>query len=150
MSLGWRPHDIDRAYLPFYHAVGAQTALTDPVFMRLVGVEGGPRAHDDVPAFPYDPASFDEAAAAGDARTLEMLRLGEAWMAQLAEGVYRTWDELVFVRQNWEGPLILKGILSVQVRPGPRHPGSGRSLKHPLCGCGRMRNSRWTRVRTGL
>ena len=115
MSLGWRPHDIDRAYLPFYHAVGAQTALTDPVFMRLVGVEEGPRAHDDVPAFPYDPASFDEAAAAGDARTLEMLRLGEAWMAQLAEGVYRTWDELAFIRKHWEGPFVVKGILSVEV-----------------------------------
>ena len=33
MSLGWRPHDIDTAYLPVYHAVGAQAALTDPAFM---------------------------------------------------------------------------------------------------------------------
>ena len=114
MSLGWRPHDIDTAYLPFYHAVGAQVALTDPVFMGRFGL--APRAHDDVPAFPYDPAAFDAAAAAGDVRAREMLRLGDEWMAQLAEGVYRTWDELAFVRANWDGPLVVKGILSVEVR----------------------------------
>ncbi|KAJ2967054.1 hypothetical protein NUW54_g13624 [Trametes sanguinea] len=43
MTLGWRPHDIDTAYLPFYHAVGAQVGLTDPVFMKRFGLE--PIAH---------------------------------------------------------------------------------------------------------
>ena len=114
MSLGWRPHDIDTAYLPFYHAVGAQIALTDPVFMKLYGLE--PYAHDDVPAFPYDPAEFDERVRRGDMKALELLRLGDAWMGHLAEGVYRTWDQLAFIRKYWDGPLVVKGILSVEVR----------------------------------
>ncbi|KAI0365339.1 FMN-dependent alpha-hydroxy acid dehydrogenase [Pilatotrama ljubarskyi] len=112
MSLGWRPHDIDTAYLPFYHAVGAQIALTDPEFMQRYGLE--PYAHDDVPEFPYDPAKFDELVQKGDKKALELLRLGDEWMGQLAEGVYRTWDELAFIRKNWDGPLVLKGILSVE------------------------------------
>ncbi|KAI0754486.1 FMN-dependent alpha-hydroxy acid dehydrogenase [Daedaleopsis nitida] len=112
MSLGWRPHDIDTAYLPFYHAVGAQIALTDPEFMKKYGLK--PYAHDDVPAFPYDPQEFDERVRNGDKKAVEMMRLGDEWMGQLAEGVYRTWDELAFIRKHWEGPLVVKGILSVQ------------------------------------
>ena len=113
MSLGWRPHDIDTAYLPFYHAVGAQVALTDSEFMKLYGL--APYAHDDVPTFPHDPAEFDERVRSGDPKALELLRLGDAWMGHLAEGVYRTWDELAFIRKHWEGPLVVKGILSVEV-----------------------------------
>lgn len=112
MSLGWRPHDIDTAYLPFYHAVGAQVALTDPTFMELYGL--APYAHDDVPAFPYDPAAFDARVRDGDPKALELLRLGDEWMGHLAEGVYRTWGELAFIRKHWEGPLVVKGILSVE------------------------------------
>ena len=31
--LGWRPHDIETAYLPFLHGVGIQVGTSDPVFM---------------------------------------------------------------------------------------------------------------------
>ncbi|KAL7279634.1 LOW QUALITY PROTEIN: hypothetical protein ACG7TL_006040 [Trametes sanguinea] len=112
MTLGWRPHDIDTAYLPFYHAVGAQVGLTDPVFMKRFGLE--PVAHDDVPEFPYDPAKFDERIRQGDKKAVELCRLGVEWVRQVAEGVYRTWDELAFIRQHWDGPLVLKGVLSVE------------------------------------
>ncbi|CDO72216.1 hypothetical protein BN946_scf184970.g68 [Trametes cinnabarina] len=112
MSLGWRPHDIDTAYLPFYHAVGAQIGLTDPVFMKGFGME--PFAHDDVPEFPYDPAKFDERIKQGDKKAAELCRLGVEWVHQVAEGVYHTWDQLAFVRKHWDGPLVLKGVLSVE------------------------------------
>ncbi|KAI9066013.1 FMN-dependent alpha-hydroxy acid dehydrogenase [Trametes sanguinea] len=112
MTLGWRPHDIDTAYLPFYHAVGAQVGLTDPVFMKRFGLE--PVAHDDVPDFPYDPAKFDELLRQGDKKATALCRIGVEWVRQVAEGVYRTWDQLAFIRQHWDGPLILKGVLSVE------------------------------------
>ncbi len=36
-SMGWRPRDLDRAFLPFLRAVGNQNYLADPVFQRTLG-----------------------------------------------------------------------------------------------------------------
>ena len=30
-------------------------------------------------------------------------------------GVFRSWEDVRFLKKNWEGPLIIKGILSVEV-----------------------------------
>ena len=116
MSLGWRPHDIDRAYLPFYHAVGAQIALTDPVFMGRFGLQ--PRAHDDVPAFPYDPDRYDKLLAKGDEKVKRTMKMATKWLQQTNSGRFRTWDDLKFIRDNWDGPLLLKGIMSREVSRG--------------------------------
>ena len=34
----------------------------------------------------------------------------------LPAGIFRTWDDVKFLRDNWDGPLILKGIQHVSVR----------------------------------
>jgi len=36
-TLGWRPRDLDRAYLPFLRGVGIANYLTDPAFQRAIG-----------------------------------------------------------------------------------------------------------------
>jgi L-lactate dehydrogenase (cytochrome) len=36
-TMGWRPRDLDNAFLPFLRAVGNQNYLADPVFLRAVG-----------------------------------------------------------------------------------------------------------------
>ena len=36
-AMGWRPRDLDNAFLPFLRAVGNQNYLADPVFLRAVG-----------------------------------------------------------------------------------------------------------------
>ena len=112
MLLGWRPHDLDTSYLPFLHGVGAQVGLSDPVFMAKHGKE----PMTDVPAFPYDPKKIEELLEAGDERTTRMVEMGREWMRQTNSGTFRTWEDLKFVRANWDGPLILKGIVSLKVR----------------------------------
>lgn len=116
MLLGWRPHDLDTYYLPFLHGVGAQVGLSDPVFMSHHGRE----PMTDVPAFPYEPKKIEELMEAGDERITKMVEMGREWMRQTNSGTFRTWEDLKFVRENWDGPLILKGILCLKVgRVGP-------------------------------
>jgi lactate 2-monooxygenase len=82
-TLGWRPADLDRGFLPFLRGEGIATYLTDPAF----------RAGLDRP--PED----DPAAA--------ILR----W-ASIFPNPGLSWDDLRFVRSRWDGPIALKGILS--------------------------------------
>ncbi|OSC98028.1 FMN-dependent alpha-hydroxy acid dehydrogenase [Trametes coccinea BRFM310] len=110
MAIGWRPYDIDSSFLPFLHSVGNQVALSDPAFMKAQGLE--PNAADDLTEFPYDPAKVDELNAKGDEKTRRSVTLAAAWGQQAVNGMFRSWEHLKFLRQNWEGPLILKGILS--------------------------------------
>ncbi|KAL1704474.1 FMN-dependent dehydrogenase [Schizophyllum commune] len=86
MTVGWRPHDLAKAYSPFAHSVGCQVGRSDPVFMAKFGRE--PIVKDDI-------------------------FLGSEWLAEITSGTFKGWDDLAFLRQNWDGPLILKGIQSV-------------------------------------
>ncbi|KAI8986151.1 FMN-dependent alpha-hydroxy acid dehydrogenase [Trametes punicea] len=111
MTLAWRPYDVDTSFSPFLHSIGNQVALSDPAFMKLQGLELN--AEDAVPEFPYDPAKFDELSMRGDEKARRAMRLAAAWGEQAVNGVFRSWEQLKFLRKNWAGPLILKGILSV-------------------------------------
>lgn len=112
MTLGWRPHDLETAFMPFGHGVGIQVGRSDPVFMARYDREP---VHER-PAFPYDPLEKDKLFLAGDAATREGVKFGRAWLEECNSGLYRDWNDLRFIRDNWEGPLILKGIQSVHVR----------------------------------
>jgi lactate 2-monooxygenase len=80
--LGWRPRDLDAAYLPFLHAQGVANYYEDPVFRA--GLPGPP---DDHPA---------EAVA----------RFGQFFTNP---GV--TWNDLAALRERTRLPILLKGIL---------------------------------------
>jgi lactate 2-monooxygenase len=82
-QMGWRPRDLDNAFLPFLQAVGNQNYLADPVFLRAVG---GAVDEDNRPA---------------------ALR---HWASTFGNPAL-TWDDLGFLREHWEGPIALKGIL---------------------------------------
>lgn len=109
--LGWRPHDLAKSYLPFWHGFGSQVGLSDPVFMAKHGEE----PILDPPAFPYDSDRMDALYERGDETVQRTVRLATEWLKQTNSGQFRTWEELKFLRDNWEGPLILKGIMSVEV-----------------------------------
>jgi lactate 2-monooxygenase len=81
--LGWRPRDLDHGYLPFLQGVGIQNYLSDPAFQA-----GQPAAADD------------------DLQTA-VLRY-----VQMFGDLSLTWDDIPFLRDNWNGPIVLKGILS--------------------------------------
>ncbi|MFC3896384.1 lactate 2-monooxygenase [Lentzea rhizosphaerae] len=80
-TLAWRPHDLDQAYLPFLRGVGTAIPFSDPVFRA--GLQKSPE--EDLP--------------------MAILR----WV-QLFTGTDKSWDQLAFLREHWDGPTVLKGI----------------------------------------
>ncbi|KAJ7119838.1 oxidoreductase [Mycena epipterygia] len=111
MLLGWRPHDLAASYIPFLHGVGTQVGISDPVFMARLGREPITNVR---PKFPYDAAEMDRLYAAGDKDVRDGVYLGTEWLKMCNNGQFHTWEQLKFIRQHWEGPLVLKGIQSVQ------------------------------------
>ena len=81
-TLAWRPRDLDQAYLPFLRGIGVATYFTDPVFQKAIGG-------------PVTDANRDTA----------LLH----WVANFGNPAL-TWDDLVFLRDHWDGPIALKGI----------------------------------------
>ena len=80
--LGWRPRDLQLAYLPFLEGVGIANYLADPVFRAALAA----------------PPEDDPQAAVGH------------FIGVFANpGV--TWDDLAFLRSTTGLPLLLKGIL---------------------------------------
>ncbi|MFF7389081.1 alpha-hydroxy-acid oxidizing protein [Streptomyces scabiei] len=80
--LGWRPRDLDRAYLPFLHGVGTANYFTDPAFRAGLAKP----VHEDPNA-----AVLHFAGMFGDPG--------------------KTWPDLAFLRDLWDGPIVLKGVL---------------------------------------
>ncbi|HET7531186.1 MAG TPA: lactate 2-monooxygenase [Mycobacteriales bacterium] len=80
--LAWRPRDLRHAYLPFLHRMGLANYESDPAF--LAGLEKSPEE---------DPG----------AAVLH-------WMGMFGDPA-KTWDDLVWLREQWDGPIVLKGVL---------------------------------------
>jgi isopentenyl diphosphate isomerase/L-lactate dehydrogenase-like FMN-dependent dehydrogenase len=80
--LAWRPRDLDQAYLPFLRGVGTANYFADPAFR------------------------------AGLAKPVEEdLNAAVLHFVQMFADPSKTWDDLAFLRDNWDGPVVLKGIL---------------------------------------
>lgn len=79
--LGWRPRDLDNAFLPFIRGIGVQNYFSDPAFQA--GVAGRPEQDWIM-----------------------------HWISMFGDPSL-TWDDLPFLRENWEGPIALKGIQSI-------------------------------------
>jgi isopentenyl diphosphate isomerase/L-lactate dehydrogenase-like FMN-dependent dehydrogenase len=109
--IGWRPHDLETAYLPFIAGVGAQVGTSDPVFMQRMGVPVRP---DESIPFPLDLDAFRKRLAAGDEDALLKLKLGSGWLQEANSGRFRTWEDLAFLRESWDGPIVLKGVQTVE------------------------------------
>ncbi len=80
--LGWRPRDLERAYLPFLYAEGLANYFSDPVFRASLA----------------DPPEEDVQAA--------VMRV-----AALFTNPALTWRDLAFARERTSLPIVLKGIL---------------------------------------
>jgi lactate 2-monooxygenase len=82
--LGWRPADLDRGYLPFLANLGIENYLSDPAFQ------------------------------AGLAQPVEENPVAAAmhW-AQMFPNPGLSWKNLAFLRDHWDGPIVLKGICTV-------------------------------------
>jgi isopentenyl diphosphate isomerase/L-lactate dehydrogenase-like FMN-dependent dehydrogenase len=111
MTIGWRPSDLQTSYLPFAHGFGCQIGLSDPTFMAKFGFQP---IHGEHPEFPYLPAKMDQLIVGGDEKTKRDSFLGIEWVGETVSGKFRSWEDLRFLRENWKGPLVLKGIQCAQ------------------------------------
>lgn len=82
--LGWRPADLDRGYLPFLSNLGIENYLTDPAFQA--GLEQSVEANPVAAAMHW---------------------------AQMFPNPGLSWSQLAFLREQWDGPIVLKGICTV-------------------------------------
>jgi lactate 2-monooxygenase len=82
VTLAWRPRDLDSAYLPFLRGIGTANYFSDPVFQKAIG--GPVTAENQTAAIMH-------------------------WVANFSNPSL-TWDDLAFLRQHWDGPIVLKGI----------------------------------------
>ncbi|MGA4862802.1 lactate 2-monooxygenase [Streptomyces lavendulocolor] len=80
--LAWRPRDLDQAYLPFLRGVGTANYFTDPAFLAGLAKP----VHEDPDA-------------------------AVAHFVGMFADPGKTWPDLEFLRENWDGPIVLKGIL---------------------------------------
>ncbi|MGW8376411.1 alpha-hydroxy-acid oxidizing protein [Streptomyces sp. ODS28] len=80
-TLAWRPRDLDSAYLPFLRGVGTAIPFSDPAFRAGLA----------------KPPEEDLEAA--------VMR----WVPMFT-GTDKAWSRLGFLREHWDGPIVLKGI----------------------------------------
>jgi lactate 2-monooxygenase len=82
LTLGWRPRDLEHAYLPFRQGEGIGQFTSDPVFLERLAV----------------PPEKDVLVAAGTMLAMfSNLKLG--------------WDDLAWLRDRTELPILVKGIV---------------------------------------
>jgi lactate 2-monooxygenase len=84
-TIGWRPADLDRGFLPFLKGEGIANYLSDPAFRAKLA----------------KPVEEDPTAAVMH------------W-AQMFPNLGLSWDDLSFLREHWDGPIVLKGLTSVE------------------------------------
>jgi lactate 2-monooxygenase len=119
--LGWRPRDLDVAYLPFAHGLGIAQYTSDPVFREQLEA----RVHRE-PSAPADPKPPTRVTPSAVRTLFDMSRhypgslvanlrspLPRAAVDHFLEVFSRssfTWENLAFVRKRTALPILLKGI----------------------------------------
>lgn len=116
--IGWRPNDLDESYLPFIWGQGCQIGFSDPVFNRM---------YDQMSA--EDTRSITEkiseiwqilkrpGSVTGAAKVLAnatAMKKAMLFTSILSSGTYREWGDLAILRKLWDGPIVLKGIQTVE------------------------------------
>jgi lactate 2-monooxygenase len=109
-SLGFRPRDLENAYLPFLKGEGCQMYFSDPVFMKKHGED-----HTDTKwNGPGESPIGVEAQSRDETQKYRLLELSMAALAETSRGHFFTWEDVAFLRENWKGPLVLKGIQTAE------------------------------------
>jgi lactate 2-monooxygenase len=128
--LGWRTRDLDVAYLPFLRGKGIAQYTSDPVFRKLLekrSLSEGPQPRRSLSTL----GVLWQMTRAFPGGSLQALRSREAIKAvQTFIDIYSrpslTWENLAFLRERTELPILLKGVL---------HPDDARmALDHGVNG----------------
>ncbi|USW56839.1 Putative FMN-dependent dehydrogenase, FMN-dependent alpha-hydroxy acid dehydrogenase, active [Septoria linicola] len=117
-TLAWRPEDLDNSYLPFLWGDGCQIGHSDPVFLERYAemLAADTRSASEKLAEAWDlikrPGTpFGALRLLANASKIKMSR---AWLDVMNSGTYREWKHLEIIRKLWDGPIVLKGIQSVE------------------------------------
>lgn len=89
-TLGWRPADLDEAYVPFAMGLGNQNAFTDPVLRRQFKEQHGKEVEEDI------------------------ILASHFWESKIFRKETHTWEQLKHLQRYWEGPIVLKGIQHIE------------------------------------
>ena len=115
--LGWRPRDLDLAYLPFLRGKGIAQYTSDPVFRRIIATEPAQLGPDEQPRpTPAALRTLVQLTRAYPERFVSGLRSGHARAAvhtftRIYSRPSLSWDDLPFLRERTKLPILLKGIL---------------------------------------
>jgi lactate 2-monooxygenase len=117
-NLAWRPNDLDTAYLPFIWGQGCEIGLSDPVFNRLYDEQQandkrtlGEKLTEAREIFSR-PGSLPTALKI--AANVATIKKSQAWLDVMNSGTYREWKHLEILKKHWKGPIVLKGIQTVE------------------------------------
>ncbi|KAJ5635296.1 FMN dependent dehydrogenase [Penicillium longicatenatum] len=90
--LGWRPSDLKNAFNPFLRPdnIGVELGFSDPVFRRQFRERHGKDVEDD------------------------MGTAAAEWTRTIFPGTSHSWEDLAFLKEHWDGPIVLKGIQTVR------------------------------------
>ena len=89
--LGWRPKDMDHGYNPFLRAdnIGVELGFSDPIFQKKFKAQHGKDISEDIAT-----------------ATAE-------WTKTVFPGISHSWEDIKFLQQHWDDPIVLKGIQSL-------------------------------------
>jgi lactate 2-monooxygenase len=113
-TLGWRPRDLDRAYLPFLRGLGLAQYLSDPVFRAKI-----PAAP---PATGFAPRGLGLLKTALTLRrkgkefglSLNQMRAAAGYFTSTYTRLDLTWADLARLREMTKLPIMFKGVRSVE------------------------------------
>jgi lactate 2-monooxygenase len=112
-TLGWRPRDLDAAFLPFVHGQGIAQYTSDPVFRELVlariaNPSPGTRPRI-TPAAVRTLLDMTRNYPGGSLRSKEPRAAVETFLDVFSRPSL-TWENLSFLREHTSLPIVLKGI----------------------------------------
>jgi lactate 2-monooxygenase len=130
--LGWRPRDLDLAYLPFAHGLGIAQYTHDPVFRRLVAERiaspaksPSPKLNATVVRTLLDMTRHYPGPFWANLRSKEPRGAVDVFLEVFSRSSL-TWQNLEFVRKRTKLPILLKGI---------QHPDDAElAIKHGMDG----------------
>jgi lactate 2-monooxygenase len=106
-SLGWRPADLDTAYLPFLWGQGCQVGFSDPVFQKKYAVGSAKAKRENAKRSLWTRIKETAELLLRPRSLLGILSLiwhaktiqkSRAWIDVAFSNTYRTWDELETLR----------------------------------------------------
>ncbi|MDN2566761.1 alpha-hydroxy-acid oxidizing protein [Aquibium sp. A9E412] len=115
--LGWRPRDLDRAYLPFLRGLGLAQYLSDPVFRQAVPEQAADSGFGPQGLRIVETALSLRRKGRAHGLTLGQMRAAVAHFVATYSRPDLAWSDIARLRAMTRLPIVLKGV---------RHPDDAR------------------------